>query len=257
MQKVKIVSWNVNGIRSMYKKGLIDFIYKEEADIYCFQETKAKPEQIPPELEKIDGYHSYFSSPIRKGYSGIAVYARIKPLKISYNLGISRFDEEGRVIVLDLESFMLLNVYFPNGGASQARLDYKMDFYDHFLKFINELRDEGKKIIFCGDVNTAHKEIDLARPKANEKNTGFLPQERAWIDKVVRSGYLDTFRLFNEEGGHYSWWDYKTRARERNVGWRLDYFFAADELKDNLMSSYILNNVMGSDHCPVVLELGI
>ncbi len=252
-----MISWNVNGIRAVFKKGLADFIYKEEADIYCFQETKAKPEQIPPEFKEISGYHTYFSSPIRKGYSGVAVYTRTKPRKVSYSLSISRFDEEGRVIILDFEGYLLLNVYFPNGGASPERLDYKMDFYDHFLRFINDLRDEGKKIIFCGDVNTAHKEIDLARPKANEKNTGFLPQERAWIDKLVGSGYLDTFRLFNKEGGHYSWWDYKTRARERNVGWRLDYFFASEELKNNLMNSYILNNIMGSDHCPVVLELEI
>ena len=257
MQKVKMISWNVNGIRAVFKKGLADFIYKEEADIYCFQETKAKPEQIPPEFKEIGGYRTYFSSPIRKGYSGVGVYSRIKPRKVSYELGISRFDEEGRVVILDFEDYVLLNVYFPNGGASPARLDYKMDFYDHFLRFINDLKDEGKKVIFCGDINTAHKEIDLARPKANEKNTGFLPQERAWIDKVVESGYLDTFRLFNNEGGQYSWWDYKTRARERNVGWRLDYFFASEELKNNLMNSYILNSVVGSDHCPVVLELEI
>ncbi len=257
MQKVKMISWNINGIRAGFKKGLEDFIYKEEADIYCFQETKARPEQILPEFKQIKGYNSYFSSPVKKGYSGVAVYSKSDPMDVNYGTGVSRFDEEGRVIVLDTEKFLLLNIYFPNGGASQARLDYKMDFYKHFLKFINGLRDEGKKIIFCGDVNTAHKEIDLARPKANENNTGFLPQERAWIDKVVKSGYLDTFRLFNKEGGHYSWWDYKTRARERNVGWRLDYFFAADELKNNLMNSYILNNVMGSDHCPVVLEMEI
>lgn len=252
-----MISWNVNGIRAVFKKGLADFIYKKEADIYCFQETKAKPEQIPPEFKEINGYRTYFSSPIRKGYSGVAVYSRIKPRKVSYELGISRFDEEGRVLILDFEDYVLLNVYFPNGGASPARLDYKMDFYDHFLRFINDLKDEGKKVIFCGDINTAHKEIDLARPKANEKNTGFLPQERAWIDKVVVSGYLDTFRLFNNEGGQYSWWDYKTRARERNVGWRLDYFFASEELKNNLMNSYILDNIMGSDHCPVVLEIKI
>ncbi len=252
-----MISWNVNGIRAVFKKGLADFIYKEEADMYCFQETKAKPEQIPPEFKEIGGYRTYFSSPARKGYSGVAVYTRIKPRKVSYELGVSRFDEEGRVLILDFEDYVLLNVYFPNGGASPARLEYKMDFYDHFLRFIDKLRDEGKKVIFCGDINTAHKEIDLARPKANEKNTGFLPQERAWIDKVVRSGYLDTFRLFNSEGGQYSWWDYKTRARERNVGWRLDYFFVSEELKSNLMDSYILSNVMGSDHCPVVLEMEI
>ncbi|MCK5567568.1 MAG: exodeoxyribonuclease III [Actinomycetia bacterium] len=257
MQKVKIVSWNINGIRSMYKKGLVDFIYGQEADIYCFQETKATSKQIPVQLREISGYYSYYSSPIKKGYSGVAVYSRIQPKKAGYSMGISRFDDEGRVIILDLEGFVLLNVYFPNGGASQARLDYKMDFYDHFLRFINELRDEGKIVIFCGDVNTAHKEIDLARPKANEKNTGFLPQERAWIDRVIGSGYLDTFRAFNTEGGKYSWWDYKTRARERNVGWRLDYFFAADDLKNNLQGSYMLDDIMGSDHCPVVLELEI
>ncbi|TET51360.1 MAG: exodeoxyribonuclease III, partial [Actinomycetota bacterium] len=157
MQKVKIVSWNVNGIRSMYKKGLVDFIYGQEADIYCFQETKATSKQVPAQLREVSGYYSYYSSPIKKGYSGVAVYSRIKPGKVGYSLGVSRFDDEGRVIILDLEGFVLLNVYFPNGGASQARLDYKMDFYDHFLGFINELRDKGKKIIFCGDVNTAHK----------------------------------------------------------------------------------------------------
>ncbi len=257
MQKVKIVSWNVNGIRSMHKKGLVDFIKTEEADIYCFQETKATSEQIPIQLREIKGYRSYYSSPIKKGYSGVAIYSRLEPEKVDYSLGVSRFDDEGRVIILDLEDFVLLNVYFPNGGASPARLEYKMDFYDHFLRFINESRDEGKKIIFCGDVNTAHKEIDLARPKANKDNTGFLPQERAWIDRVVGSRYLDTFRVFNGEGGKYSWWDYKTRSRERNVGWRLDYFFTAEELKNNLMNSYILSSVMGSDHCPVVLELEI
>jgi exodeoxyribonuclease III len=257
MQKIKMISWNINGIRAGFKKGLADFIQKEEADIYCFQETKAKPEQVPLEFKKISGYHSYFSSPVKKGYSGVAVYSKSIPPKVTYSIGKSRFDEEGRVIALDMKKFLLFNTYFPNGGASPARLDYKMDFYDNFLKTINHLRSRGNKIIFCGDINTAHNEIDLARPAANKNNTGFLPQERAWIDKVVRSGYMDTFRLFNKEGGHYSWWDYKTRARERNVGWRLDYFFAAQELKNNLMNSYILNNIMGSDHSPVVLEMEI
>jgi exodeoxyribonuclease-3 len=257
MQKIKMISWNINGIRAGFKKGLADFIQKEEADIYCFQETKAISEQVPLEFKKINGYHSYFSSPVKKGYSGVAVYSKSIPPNVNYSIGKSRFDEEGRVIALDMKKFLLVNTYFPNGGASSVRLNYKMDFYDHFLKTINHLRSRGNKIIFCGDINTAHNEIDLARPAANKNNTGFLPQERAWIDKVVRSGYMDTFRLFNKEGGHYSWWDYKTRARDRNVGWRLDYFFAAEELKDNLVNSYILNNIMGSDHCPVVLELEI
>jgi exodeoxyribonuclease-3 len=257
MQKIRMISWNINGIRAGFKKGLADFIQKEQADIYCFQETKAVSEQIPLEFKEISGYHSYFSSPLKKGYSGVAVYSKSIPQNVTYNMGKSRFDEEGRVVILDMEKFLLLNTYFPNGGASQERLDYKMDFYDHFLKNINQLRNSGNKIIFCGDINTAHNEIDLARPVANKNNTGFLPQGRAWIYKVIKSGYKDTFRLFNKEGGHYSWWDYKTRARERNVGWRLDYFFASKELKDNLINSYILKNIMGSDHCPVVLELEI
>ncbi len=257
MKKISIISWNVNGIRAMHKKGLIDFMHAEEADIYCFQETKAVPGQIPVELKDVNGYRSYYSSPVKKGYSGVAAYTKIKPLRTGYSLGVSRFDDEGRVIILDFEGFMLLNVYFPNGGASQARLDYKMDFYVHFLKFINELRDKGKRIIFCGDINTAHKEIDLARPKANQNNTGFLPEERAWIDRLVGSGYLDAFRVFNTGGGKYSWWDYKTRARERNVGWRLDYFFVEKSLKNNLKGSCIREDIMGSDHCPVVLKLEI
>ena len=152
---------------------------------------------------------------------------------------------------------ILFNVYFPNGGASLKRLAYKMSFYDFFLKFINKYKDSGENVVFCGDVNTAHKEIDLARPAANKNNTGFLPQERAWIDKLIKSGYVDTFRLFNKKPGNYTWWDYKTRARDRNVGWRLDYFFTSYKIRDNIINSYILNEMMGSDHCPIVLELSI
>lgn len=254
-KKIKIISWNINGIRAAHKKGLIDFIIKHDADIYCFQETKASKNQLPEELLNIKGYKAYFSSPVKKGYSGAGIYSRIKPKKVFYDVGVLEFDNEGRMIGLEFDNTILLNVYFPNGGSSPERLAYKMRFYEFFLGFIDKYRDFGKNIIFCGDVNTAHKEIDIARPKANKNNTGFLPQERAWIDRLVDSGYVDTFRMFDKGPGNYTWWDYKTRARERNVGWRLDYFFISSTFINNIDDSYILNKIMGSDHCPVVLEI--
>ena len=246
-----MISWNINGIRAGFKKGLADFIQKEEADIYCFQETKAISEQVPLEFKKISGYHSYFSSPVKKGYSGVAVYSKSIPPNVTYSIGKSRFDEEGRVIALDMEKFLLLNIYFPNGGASPARLNYKMDFYDHFLKTINHLRSRGNKIIFCGDINTAHNEIDLARPKSNHENAGFTDQERAGFSRILAAGFLDSFRQFHKEGGHYTWWSYIFKAREKNVGWRIDYFGLSEALRSRLEDAFILEDVMGSDHCPV------
>ncbi len=256
-QKIKIVSWNVNGIRAAQKKGLIDFIIKYNADIYCFQETKACKNQLSEELLNIEGYKAYFSFPVKKGYSGVSIYSRIRPEKIFYDVGIEEFDNEGRIIGFEFADNILFNVYFPNGGASPERLAYKMRFYDFFLEYIDKYRDLGKNIIFCGDINTAHKEIDLARPAANKNNTGFLPQERAWIDRLIGSGYVDTFRLFDKGPDNYTWWDYKTRARERNVGWRLDYFFTSSNLAGSIAYSYILNKIMGSDHCPIVLEINM
>lgn len=253
--KAKIISWNVNGIRAAYKRGLLDFIMETDADLYCLQETKANKEQLSEELLNIAGYDNYFSSPLRKGYSGVCIYSRLKPETKIFDTGIKRFDDEGRLAGLIFKNSILLNVYFPNGGASEERLDYKLDFYEIFLDLVNDYRDSGKSIIFCGDVNTAHREIDLARPAANKNNTGFLPQERAWIDKVISSGYVDTFRHFDSSPHKYTWWDYKTRARERNVGWRLDYFFVSEDLKNMITNAYIMSGVMGSDHCPVVLEL--
>ncbi|HAJ94813.1 MAG TPA: exodeoxyribonuclease III [Actinobacteria bacterium] len=254
-QKIKIISWNINGIRAAYKKGLIDFIINSDADIYCFQETKACKDQLSRELLNIKGYKAYFSSPVKKGYSGVGIYSRIKPEEIFYDVGVPEFDNEGRIIGFEFANTIIFNVYFPNGGASPERLAYKMRFYDFFLEFINKYRNSGKNLIFCGDVNTAHNEIDLARPAANKNNTGFLPQERAWIDRLIGSRYVDAFRLFDKGPGNYTWWDYKTRARERNVGWRLDYFFTSSELAGSIADSYILNKVMGSDHCPIVLEI--
>ncbi|MFC1801827.1 exodeoxyribonuclease III [Patescibacteria group bacterium] len=255
---MKIISWNVNGIRAWYKKNLLTWLKKENPDIFCIQETKAHPDQLPEELKNINRYFSYFSSSqVKKGYSGVAVYTKIEPEKVGYGMGIEKFDQEGRILVLHYKDFILLNVYFPNGGQGEARLQYKMDFYNAFLKYINKLKKTTKKeIVFCGDVNTAHKEIDLARPKQNMKNTGFLPKERAWIDKVIEHGYIDTFRYFNPDKKNiYSYWDMKTFARDRNVGWRIDYFFISSNLKKRITGTDILTNVLGSDHCPIALEL--
>jgi exodeoxyribonuclease III len=252
---MKLLSWNVNGIRAVYKKGLMEWLQREKADIFCFQETKAAREQVPREILENDGYHSYFSEAEKKGYSGVAVFSRREPIKVEYGLGIPRFDSEGRTIIASFDDFVLYNIYFPNGKASKERLDYKMDFYDAFLKHAAEKMEDGHNIVVCGDVNTAHAEIDLARPKANENTSGFLPEEREWIDRLIRQGFIDAFRLFNSEGGNYSWWDYKTRARERNVGWRIDYFFVSNSLRDSVTDAFIQNDVMGSDHCPVGIEL--
>lgn len=257
MRRIKILSWNVNGLRAAYKKGFVDIFTAQQPDILCLQETKAQEDQLPSTLRHIDGYKAYFSSAEKKGYSGVALYTRSEPLGISYELGTPKFDTEGRVIASDYGDFMLFNVYFPNGKASQERLDFKIEFYYLFLEYLDALKAQGKKLIICGDVNTAHKEMDLARPKENEKVSGFLPQERAWIDKMIEHGYLDTFRMFNDQPGQYTWWDMKTKARERNVGWRIDYFFASDNLKENIRSSFILPDIMGSDHCPIGIELEI
>lgn len=255
MKKIRLLSWNVNGIRAIHRKGFLDWLAEDSPDILCLQETKAMKEQLAEELINADGYQSYFSSAEKKGYSGTATYTKIKPVKIENGIGIKKFDSEGRFLVTEFENFILFNVYFPNGKASPERLKYKMDFYSAFLKHLKKLLKQGKKIVVCGDVNTAHREIDLARAKENQKTSGFLPEERAWIDKLIKAGFIDTFRVFNDEPGNYSWWNMVTRARERNVGWRIDYFFISDNLSSNLKSAFILPGVMGSDHCPVGIEL--
>ena len=254
----RILSWNVNGIRAIQKKGFIDWVLKESPDILCLQETKAHPEQLSDELLNINGYKSYFSSSIvKKGYSGVAVYTKQEPVKVEHGFGIPKFDDEGRIIIADYKSFTLINIYYPNGKMSAERLQYKMDFYDAFLNYANDLVKKKKKLVICGDVNTAHKEIDIARPKENEKVSGFLPIEREWMDKFLNNGYHDTFRIFNQEPEQYTWWDMLTRARERNVGWRIDYFFVSDNLKKNLKDAFIMPDVMGSDHCPIGIELEV
>jgi len=256
---MRILSWNVNGIRAVHKKGFLQWLEDERPDILGLQETKADDHQLPEELRTPKGYFSYFaSSKGRKGYSGVALYTKIKPKKIEYGMGIKKFDDEGRLIEAHFDNFILLNVYFPNGGSGPERLKYKLDFYDAFLTHVKKLREKQPNIVFMGDVNTAHEEIDLARPKENEKNTGFLSKERAWIDEVVYAGFLDTFRhLHPNKKGAYSYWDMKTHARDRNVGWRLDYVFIFSSLQKNIKKAFILSEVAGSDHAPVGVEIDL
>jgi len=254
---MNIVSWNVNGLRAVYRKGNWEWVKKNQPDILCLQETKAEKEQLPDDVRNPDHYFSYFSSSKgRKGYSGVAIYSKIEPKKVEYGIGIPKFDDEGRILVAHYKDFVLLNIYFPNGGGGPERLKYKLDFYDAFLEYIEKLRGKGHNIIFCGDVNTAHEAIDLARPKENEKNTGFLPEERAWLDEVVSAGYADVFRHFypNKKDA-YTYWDMKTQARDRNVGWRIDYFFVSAGVMQKISSVKILSQVYGSDHCPVEITL--
>ncbi|NYB51011.1 MAG: exodeoxyribonuclease III [Methanobacteriaceae archaeon] len=255
MRKIRILSWNVNGIRAVHRKGFLDWFNEAKPDILCIQETKAHRKQFPKDIREIDGYNLYLSEAERKGYSGVATYTNRKPEKVQNGFGIEKFDSEGRTLITDFGDFVLFNTYFPNGKMSDERLQYKLDFYDSFLDYVDSLKEKGRNIIVCGDVNTAHKEIDLARPKENEKISGFLPIEREWIDRFLSHGYVDTFREFNQEPKNYTWWSYRTRARERNVGWRLDYFFVNEEFMDKVESAYILSDVMGSDHCPVGLDL--
>ncbi|MEW5925400.1 MAG: exodeoxyribonuclease III [Candidatus Zixiibacteriota bacterium] len=257
MKKIRLVSWNVNGIRAVYRKDGFDWFFDEKPHILCLQETKATREQYPSDLANLDGYHLYSSSAEKKGYSGVAVFSQLKPREVQYGLGIERFDSEGRTLICDYDKFLLYNIYFPNGKASKERLAYKMDFYEAFLEHAETMKRAGRNIIICGDVNTAHKAIDLAHPKENEKTSGFLPEERAWIDKLTEYGYLDTLRMFNDQPGLYTWWDVKSRARERNVGWRIDYFFISDSLKKRIKEAHIFSEIAGSDHCPVAIDIQV
>lgn len=252
---IKIYSWNVNGIRAIYNKFNIKFFDWIKGDIICFQEIKAHKEQLPEELINVDGYQSYWFSAQRKGYSGVSLYTKIEPLKILYGFNNEKFDIEGRVIFAEYENFLLVNSYFPNGGRGAERVAYKLEYYDELFFFLEKTYRDKKGIIVAGDFNTAHKEIDLAKPKENENVSGFLPEEREWIDKIINLGYVDVFRLFNKEGGNYTFWDPITRARERNEGWRIDYFMVSDDFVKYIKSSKIHSDIMGSDHCPVSLEI--
>ncbi|SPT71493.1 Exodeoxyribonuclease [Anaerobiospirillum thomasii] len=266
--QISLVSWNVNGIRAVSAKDEFkEWFAQDKYDVISMQETKASVDQIPEHIASKDGYSSYFSSSVvKKGYSGTAVYSKIQPLNVEIELPDPAYQGEGRIVHLEFEQFHFFNGYFPNGGAEIEdengkgtgefkRVPYKMGFFDSFFNYVQELR-KSKPIVVCGDFNIAHKEIDLARPKTNTKNTGFLPLERAFLDKFTQAGYIDTFRhVHGDKPDNYTWWSYKSRARAKNVGWRIDYFFVSEELKDNIADAYIENEVYGSDHCPVALVL--
>jgi len=253
---VKLISWNVNGVRAVAQKGLLEWLATESPDVLCIQETKAHPDQLTKKLLRPPGYHTYWESAVRKGYSGVATFSKTEPLCVEGGFGIEEFDVEGRVLMTEYPGFKLFNVYFPNGKRSPERLDYKLRFYADFLEYCDALHAQGDRLIVCGDVNTAHKEIDLARPKQNEKVSGFLPEEREWIDRYLAQGFVDAFRTFHpDERDQYTWWHYITNARARNVGWRIDYHLVSENLMPAVIDASILSGVMGSDHCPIVLEL--
>lgn len=250
MTEYKFISWNLNGIRSSYKKGLIDIMKDLNADVYCFQETKAKKEQVDDDLLNIDNYFGYWNPAEEDGYSGVISYSKEEPISVSRGIGDERFENEGRILNLEYDNFYLFNVYFPNAGRGLKRLDFKIDFNKQFLNYAEGLREE-KPIIICGDFNVAHKEKDLANPDSNTDNAGFTPEEREWFSKFLDAGYIDTFREFVDEGGNYTYWTYRYNAREKNIGWRLDYFVINKEIRENLLDSYRLEDIKGSDHCPI------
>ncbi len=252
-----LLSWNVNGARAIYKAGFLDWLAQAAPDILCLQETRAEPHQLPPDLAQPAPYSGYWNFSVRKkGHSGVAILSRPAPLSVSAGIGRAEFDDEGRTLVADYGRFVLINCYFPNGGRDGERVPYKLEFYEAFQAYCDGLRAEGQSLIICGDVNTSHREIDLARPKQNLKSTGFLPEERAWMDRWTAAGYVDTFRhLYPDATGAYTWWLQWGQARERNIGWRLDYFFVTPDLAPFIRDAFILPDVRGSDHCPVGLTL--
>ena len=256
MVTYSIYSWNVNGIRATVKNGLIDWIKSTNAEIICFQEVKAEMEQLPKQLTELK-YDIALHTAERKGYSGVMTMSQIQPVEVSTTIGQSEFDSEGRVVMTRYPEFILFNVYFPNGKKNAERLDYKMRFYQQFLDICREMLKKGEHIVVCGDVNTAHKEQDLANPKPNAKYSGFLPKERAWIDDFLNIGFVDSYRLIHGDGeGDFTWWTQRVKsARENNVGWRIDYFYVSDNLKSHLKDASIHKEVQGSDHCPISITL--
>lgn len=249
---MKIFSWNVNGIRAILKNGFMDFMETYQPDILCLQEVRAEPDQVNLSLT---GYQTFWNCAQRKGYSGTAIFTKKTPKNVQYGIGIDKHDKEGRVVTADMNTFYLLSVYTPNAQRGLTRLDYRTKEWDpDFLNYIKNLEKE-KPVVFCGDLNCAHKEIDLANPKSNERNAGFTIEERTEFDKYIQNGFIDSFREFQKEGGYYTWWSYFGKAREKNIGWRIDYFLLSSSLKKKLKDAQIYANVMGSDHCPVSIEL--
>lgn len=250
---MKIVSWNVNGLRSISKKGFSDWLRKENVDIVCLQEIKAQKEQLASELLNPTGYYSYINSAQKKGYSGVLVYSKEKPISVKKKLGISRFDNEGRILELKYKTFTLINFYLPHGGRRKENFKYKLDVYKKLLKKLK--RNVNRRLILIGDFNIAHEEIDLEKPKQNHNNIMFTDEERTQISTIIDMGYIDTFRKFNKKGGNYTWWPYMGNARERNLGWRIDYCFISKNLSGKLKKAFILPKVAGSDHCPIGINI--
>ncbi len=249
-----IISWNVNGIRAVEKKDFLTWLQASNGDVVCLQETKANPSQLSENLLKPEGYHAYWASAKKAGYSGVAIYSKIEADKVT-TMGVDEFDDEGRVLVAHFGNICVISAYFPNSQDAGARLDYKIRFCTAMLELCNNLVSTGKNIVLCGDYNIAHKPIDLARPKQNEGNPGYLPEERAWMDTFTTSGYVDVFRHFCKEENQYSWWSYRFKAREKNIGWRIDYACVNESFMGKVEKAAILQEVMGSDHCPVTITL--
>ena len=248
---MKLISWNVNGLRACVGKGFFEFLEREQPDMMCLQETKLQPEQAPA----VEGYYDYWNSADKKGYSGTAIFSKTEPLAVTYDIGIDVHDHEGRVITAEYPEFYLVTVYVPNSQDGLKRLDYRMTWEDDFRAYLQAL-DQKKPVIVCGDMNVAHKEIDLKNPKTNRKNAGFTDEERAKMTELLGAGCVDTFRHFYPEvEGVYSWWSYRVKAREKNAGWRIDYFLVSERFVDRVKDARILTDVFGSDHCPVVIEL--
>ena len=255
---LRLFSWNVNGIRAAVKKGFLEWFAGESPDVLCLQEIKAQTAQLNADLLEPPGYSTYWNPAERKGYSGVATWSKVAPRAIGRGFDVDEFDVEGRVLMTEYPWFKLFNVYFPNGGRDQTRLDFKLRFYADFLETCDTLHAQGERLIVCGDFNTAHQPIDLARPKRNQQTSGFMPQEREWIDRYLAHGFVDTFRTLHPgEAERYSWWMYMRNARARNIGWRIDYFVVSESLMPAVTGADILSDVMGSDHCPVTLELAV
>ncbi len=252
---MRLVSWNVNGIRAVMKKDFLATLDSMQADVLCLQETKAQDDQVREALAEMEGYHLYSNSAVKKGYSGTAILTKVEPVAVRYDIGIKEHDQEGRVIAAEFEHYFLVNVYTPNSGAELKRLGYRQKWDADFLAYLLALQKQ-KPLILCGDLNVAHQPIDLARPKANyNKSAGYMQEEIDGMHNIVASDFIDTFRYENPEKVKYSWWSFRAAARKRNVGWRIDYFLTSPDLKENIKNTDILNEVMGSDHCPVVLDL--
>ncbi len=252
---MKIVTYNVNGIRAAMSKGLIDWISQVSPDVLCVQEIKANPDQVGVfEFEEL-GYHHYWYPAQKKGYSGVAIFTKQKPKHIEYGCGIKEYDDEGRILRIDFEEFSVMSVYHPSGSSGDLRQAFKMEWLEAFLNYINQLKATYPKLVICGDFNICHKAIDIHNPKSNANTSGFLPEEREWMEQFINSGFVDSFRYFNQEPHQYSWWSYRAGSRAKNLGWRIDYNFVTDNLKNRISRSVILPSAIHSDHCPVLLEM--